>query len=303
MPSRRARWFLALHLAVPAVPATLAAQRDVIAPLEDRRALLVQRGDSLQSAGRPEEAARVYRQAAVLPASPDAGGLAVQVRGARGPLVAISSGSGFVVDAEGHVLTNKHVIRACSAVRVRTDALPPVAARLVATDPDDDLALLAVDQPALVPARFRVGAGPRPGDDVVVAGYPLVGLLADQMHVSVGTVNALAGMYNDRHNLQMSAPVQPGNSGGPLLDASGNVVGVVVTKLNARAVADEVGDLPQNVNFAIKADVAREFLDAQGVRYATAPSDTARSNADVGEIARRVTVMVECGREPAASRR
>jgi S1-C subfamily serine protease len=212
------------------------------------------------------------------------------------PYVGTTSGSGFVVDADGHVLTNKHVVRGCASVRVRSDSMRPVVATVVATDPDDDLALLLAAQPLLAPARFRANAGPRPGDDVVAVGFPLVGLLADQMHVSVGTVNALAGLYNDLHNLQMSAPVQPGNSGGPLLDGSGNVVGVVVTKLDARAVAEQMGDLPQNVNFAIKAGVAREFLETQGVKVRTATSAVAKSNADVGEMGRAVTVLVECVR-------
>jgi S1-C subfamily serine protease len=94
--------------------------------------------------------------------------------------------------------------------------------------------------------------------------------------------------------LQMSAPVQPGSSGGALFDASGNVVGVVVTKLNAKVVAEETGDIPQNVNFAVKASVAREFLRDHGVSFRTAPSSVARSNADVGEIGRQVTILVEC---------
>lgn len=94
----------------------------------------------------------------------------------------------------------------------------------------------------------------------------------------------------------MSAPVQQGSSGGPLFDASGNVVGIVVTKLNAQIVAEETGDLPQNVNFALKGDIARAFLDELAVRYQTAPSTTRMGNADVGDIGRRVTVMVECHR-------
>jgi hypothetical protein len=94
----------------------------------------------------------------------------------------------------------------------------------------------------------------------------------------------------------MSAPVQQGSSGGALVDASGNVVGIVVTKLNARVVAEETGDLPQNVNFALKADIARTFLDDLAIRYHTALSTTRLGNADVGDIGRRITVMVECYR-------
>lgn len=206
-----------------------------------------------------------------------------------------SSGSGFIVSRErGLVLTNKHVVRGCAAVKVRTAGGESRAATVRALDQDDDLALIETRLPGGPAASFRDDPAVRPGDDVVAVGYPLNGLLADQVNVSTGTVNALAGLYNDLHVLQMSAPVQPGSSGGALFDATGNVVGVVVTKLNAKLVADETGDIPQNVNFAVKAAVARDFLKSQRVSFQTAPSVVRRSNADVGEIGRQVTVLVEC---------
>ena len=210
----------------------------------------------------------------------------------RGPS---SSGSGFVVARErGFVLTNKHVVRGCADVKVRVDGGESRKAAVRALDPDDDLALLETSLPAGPTASFRNDPAVRPGDDVVAVGFPLSGLLADQVNVSTGSVNALAGLYNDLHLLQMSAPVQPGSSGGALFDASGNVVGVVVTKLNAKVVAEETGDIPQNVNFAVKGAVAREFLQGQGVPFRSAPSQERHSNADVGEIGRQVTVLVEC---------
>ena len=211
---------------------------------------------------------------------------------ARGPS---SSGSGFVVARDhGFVLTNKHVVRGCGEVKVRVDGGEAHTASVRALDPDDDLALLETRLPAGPTATFRNDPAVRPGDDVVAVGFPLAGLLADQVNVSTGSVNALAGLYNDLHLLQMSAPVQPGSSGGALFDASGNVVGVVVTKLNAKVVAEETGDIPQNVNFAVKGAVVRDFLRSQGVAFRTAPSEDHRSNADVGEIGRQVTVLVEC---------
>jgi S1-C subfamily serine protease len=74
--------------------------------------------------------------------------------------------------------------------------------------------------------------------------------------------------------------VQPGNSGGPLLDASGHLIGIVTSKLNAVRMARFTGDIPQNVNFALKADVARTFLDSRGITYQTAWSDQRLSPAD-----------------------
>ena len=206
-----------------------------------------------------------------------------------------STGSGFVVSRErGYVLTNKHVVRGCSEVKVRVGGSEARTATVRALDRDDDLALLETRLPSGASVTFRDEPAVRPGDDVVAVGFPLNGLLADQVNVSTGSVNALAGLYNDLHVLQMSAPVQPGSSGGALFDASGNVVGVVVTKLNAKLVADETGDIPQNVNFAVKAVVARDFLKSQGVAVRLAPSTARRSNADIGDIGRQVTVLVEC---------
>lgn len=204
------------------------------------------------------------------------------------------TGSGFWVSSEGHLLTNRHVVKGCREVRVRPDSGKSQSAAVVATDGHDDLALLRSERPYPKVAAFRDGGPVRRGEDVVAVGFPLNGLLADQANVTVGHVSALAGIYNDNHVLQMTTPVQQGNSGGPLFDASGNVVGVVVTKLNARAMAAEIGDFPQNVNFAIKSDIARKFLEANQVRYRTAPTGIVRSNPDIGDMGRVVTVLVEC---------
>jgi S1-C subfamily serine protease len=101
-------------------------------------------------------------------------------------------------------------------------------------------------------------------------------------------------------NLQISAPVQPGNSGGPLLDASGHLIGVVTAKLNWR-VAKFTGDIPQNVNFALKAEVAKTFLDSKGITYQKAPSDQQLSPADVGDVAQPFTVHITCNQDSSRS--
>ena len=112
-------------------------------------------------------------------------------------------------------------------------------------------------------------------------------------------MSALAGIADDSRYLQISAPVQPGNSGGPLLDASGHLVGIVTAKLNALRVARFTGDIPENVNFALKAEVARTFLDSKGIKYQMARSDKQLSPSDVGDIARPFTVHIECERASA----
>jgi uncharacterized protein len=106
-------------------------------------------------------------------------------------------------------------------------------------------------------ARRRYRGRRRQGDSVVALGYPLTGLLSSDVNVTTGVISALAGVRSDTRFLQLTAPVQPGNSGGPLLDMSGHLVGVVSAKLNAVAVA--TGDIPQNVNFALKGGVAKKF--------------------------------------------
>ncbi len=119
-------------------------------------------------------------------------------------------------------------------------------------------------------------------------------MLTSDPSVTTGNVSALAGPGDDRRFLQITAPVQQGNSGGPLLDLSGNVAGVVVGKLDAIKIAAVTGDIPQNVNFAISAWTARAFLDAYNVPYETAPSKPRLTPADVAAKAREFTVLVEC---------
>jgi len=118
--------------------------------------------------------------------------------------------------------------------------------------------------------------------------------LASKGNLSTGIVSALAGLADDTRKLQISAPVQPGNSGGPVLDQSGNVIGVVDSKLNAIKTAKITGDIPQNVNFAIKAGVVTGFLEANGVDFDAVASKRPLTIADVGDKAKAITFMIEC---------
>ena len=120
-------------------------------------------------------------------------------------------------------------------------------------------------------------------------------MLATSGNFTVGNVTAVVGLGDDTRFLQISAPVQPGNSGGPLLDYSGNVVGVVEGKLNAITVFKVTDDLPQNVNFAIKANVVTNFLDANSVPYTRGSlGSPALQLPEIAERAKALSVTIEC---------
>jgi len=199
-----------------------------------------------------------------------------------------ATGTGFRVDKSGKVLTNNHVVENCSPVKVNGDSVA-----VISTDPANDLALLQYVASSSY-SHFRTGRGIRLGDKIVVTGYPLRGLFGGGLNVSTGTVAALSGIGNDSRELQITAPVNSGNSGGPLLDSSGNVVGVIVSKVNAIKSAELLGDVVQGANFAIKSSVVQSFLDMNNVDYGVAVSSEIKPTADIAEEAKDYTVLVEC---------
>jgi S1-C subfamily serine protease len=112
--------------------------------------------------------------------------------------------------------------------------------------------------------------------------------------VTTGIVSSLSGILNDTRFLQISAAVQPGNSGGPLLDSAGQVVGMVAAKLNALKFAKATGDMPENINFVIKTGALRDFLDNSVVAYQTSETKTELKTADIARTARAYTLLISC---------
>ncbi len=202
----------------------------------------------------------------------------------------IATGSGFVIAAPGYVLTNNHVVEKCAEIRAPAYK---AALKVIARDTKHDLALLEGDLPGTRAAHFRSSSPPRLGEPVIVAGFPLSDLLASSLNVTTGTISALAGPKNNEALFQITAPVQRGNSGGPVLDLNGNVVGVVVSKLNALRVAMATGDVPQNVNFAIDGNLARAFIEAQGIELPDS-AEAAPVTRDAPDKARGFTLLLEC---------
>ena len=117
--------------------------------------------------------------------------------------------------------------------------------------------------------------------------------------IGAGMVTALTGLRDNPTQMQTDVPLQPGNSGGPLIDRRGNVIGVVFAKLNALRVAQLTGgDLPQNINFAVRLEPLKALLDAHGVRYALGAADAPQlNNQEIAARAREWTLPIVCKRE------
>jgi S1-C subfamily serine protease len=157
------------------------------------------------------------------------------------------TGTGFVISSEGHIVTNNHVIGECVGdIHGNLVGQSVAKLRVVSTDATNDLALLRATGNFKDIATIRATAV-HSGDSVVVIGFPFHGLLTSDFTVTTGIISSLAGLFNDTRFLQISAPVQPGNSGGPLLDTGGTIVGVVAEKLNALKVARATGEIPENI--------------------------------------------------------
>ena len=229
-----------------------------------------------------------------------------------------STGSGFFVSKTGHILTNEHVVRDCGSVTVGDNANNQVTASIKETDERNDLALLRISSTKMTSAETKslirklsskkLGLKLVPlaseglvriddvelGEDVLVAGYPYGELFSNSIKVTKGIVSANKGMGDDSGQFQMDAAVQSGNSGGPVYDENGNIVGVVIAQLDKRKVEKTIGSLPENVNFGIKASTVRQFLTSAGLPTKWSNRTKRKSTKELAQIAKNQTVMVVC---------
>lgn len=216
-----------------------------------------------------------------------------QKRKPKDAKAAPSSGSGIVFNRNGNILTNQHVVDRCKkieAVHNRTR----FAARVIAQDKINDVAVLKITVKTPEFGTFRIFPRVRLAEPIMVLGYPLRGLLAEQIHATSGDVTALAGLNGDTRFLQISAPFQVGNSGGPIVDQSGLVIGIATSKLNAVAVAGVTGDIPQNVNFGLKVSTILNLLDSNQIDYSVGTKSRNLSKPDIAAKIGPTVVMVLC---------
>jgi S1-C subfamily serine protease len=208
--------------------------------------------------------------------------------------VQAAAGSGIFVNGDGMVLTNAHVAGACKTVLVKAYNAQIVPGVLEAVDPKNDLALVRTHQGYGAPAVFRPQNHPaRLGESIGVIGYPLAGVLSNEPKATFGQVNSVAGMNNDYTLLQISAPVQPGNSGGPVYDENGLVLGIVVSTASPALIA-KIGAVPQNINFAIRSEIAQIFMTAHGVPFRTSSFGSTLDTAGIAAAGERSAAQVFC---------
>lgn len=182
---------------------------------------------------------------------------------------AVSTGSGFFVGTEGYFVTNAHVVGdASKAEIIFADKVLP--AKVINVSKAVDLAVLKTAENV---AGIEFGEeNPDLGLDVYAIGFPNPDLQGTEVKITKGVISSRKGFNNDDTRFQIDAAIQPGNSGGPLCDASGKLVGVIVSALNAVHMAKETGSIPQNVNYAIKNAELAVFLRSRSIKTDVKPA-------------------------------
>lgn len=193
-----------------------------------------------------------------------------------------ATGTGFFVGNDGHILTSNHVVAGAQTIFVTTSAGERVRATVVRSSEATDIAVLRVQAQ---PPRFltlsssrRVQSGAR----VFTVGFPVASILGREPRYTEGTISALSGPGGEQTFFQISVPVQPGNSGGPLLNERGEVIGVIAASAAVAAFFRATGTLPQNMNWAVKSDYAAPMVaELPPVAYPTREDAIAAANGSV----------------------
>jgi S1-C subfamily serine protease len=198
-------------------------------------------------------------------------------------IVAAASGSGFFVSNSGDIITNHHVIEGCNVVKVNFKG-SSLEAKTLAIDKVNDIAIL---QANIKPEKVYSVSNEDVSllEDVIVAGFPLGKKVSSAIKTHKGVVTSLAGAGDNYSNFQTDASINQGNSGGPIMNQKGNIVGI--------AVATWVEEGVQGVHFGIKSSTLKTFASANGLRFQP-PNNRDLSNKDLGQLITAATVYLEC---------
>ena len=224
-------------------------------------------------------------------------------------LAKIKTGTGFVLNSKGHVATSYHVVNDCQQIKAKklpnvetkpwdidwdTGRRNYIHVKLLSYDKANDLAILAFPGEYNNYAYLETKNTLQLGSQVVVAGYPVPEVLSDNLRISVGEVNSLVGIKGDDSKYQISASIQKGNSGSPLLNKVGSVVGVIHSTIDSDKYIKHTGDLPQHLNFAVDIKYLVELLESSKIAFSSREKSTEESIDSVASIAKKYTTVIEC---------
>ena len=203
----------------------------------------------------------------------------------------VASGTGFYVSSQGHIITNHHVIDGCKDMKVHSKGKVLETIK-IADDARNDLALLKIEE---TPAHVFALSDQSPFSlqEVIVAGFPFGDRVSSTLKFTQGIVSSIAGLSNDYSQIQIDAALQPGNSGGPIMDEFGNIVAVAVAKLSLKKILKDYGVVPENTNFGVKASAVRNLMEGNGVSF-KAPNTEVPSRQDLSRQATDGTVFLSC---------
>ena len=210
---------------------------------------------------------------------------------ANAKLYVIGSGTGFFVSSEGHVVSNDHVVGICRKVATKIEG-KIINFNVINRDEVNDLGLIKGDYKSKNFLSIKSG-GAEFGEDIVAFGYPLSDALSTSVKLTRGIVSSLSGPGNNYSEIQIDAAIQPGNSGGPVLNMEGQVVGVASSGLNKLYMLESTEYIPENVNFAVAATTLSNFLKANGVTISNTSMDISNTK-ELAKIGRPATLQLFC---------
>ena len=208
-------------------------------------------------------------------------------------LYVIGSGTGFFVNDEGYIATNEHVAGICQSLASYINGETHIF-KIIALDKRNDLAVLRGDYRNKTYLNINV-MGPDFGEDIMAFGFPLAENLSSSVKLTRGIVSSLSGPNNDITLIQIDAAIQPGNSGGPVLNYNGQVVGVASSGLNKieMLLDEESPYIPENVNFAVSANTLTSFLRSNRVNIFN-KSYEKKSSQELAKIGMPPTIQLHC---------
>ena len=207
----------------------------------------------------------------------------------------VSVGTGFFVADGGRVVTNRHVVEKCDALTVETTTGVLASAKLIRFDNKLDIALIQANLASPATAVFQPRDTIQPGGSVAVIGYPDQGLPPRRPLMTLGaTVPLDRELHSDR--IAIRADVRPGNSGGPMLDQWGHVIGIVNAKVDTVKMYSQTKQLIRDVGFGISTAAILRFLDETGTPYRLNAIGTPLNTEQLFDRSRPFVVRVGCWR-------